>query len=100
MIFLYAETQNHRLIIHTSSGDTATRISFFELMSLLPEGQTFLHERTRAAYQFFTGCLGGRGRFCPSEKRQLLFLQPPEEKETKEAFATYLFDTLRKGGTL
>ena len=39
--FLYAETQNHRLIIHTSSGDTATRISFSELMSLLPKGRRF-----------------------------------------------------------
>lgn len=39
--FLYAETQNHRLIIHTSSGDTATRISFSELMALLPKGSRF-----------------------------------------------------------
>ena len=39
--FLYAETQNHRLIIHTSSGDTATRISFSELMALLPKGRRF-----------------------------------------------------------
>ena len=55
-----------------------------------PEGQTFLHERTRAAYQFFTGCLGGRGRFCPSEKRQLLFLQPPEEKRDKRSICNLL----------
>ncbi|MFR3283179.1 MAG: hypothetical protein ACLTR6_01395 [Clostridium fessum] len=32
----------------------------------------------------------GRCFFCSRRKK----------KETKEAFATYLFDTLRKGGTL
>lgn len=39
--FLYAETQNHRLIIHTSSGDAATRLSFSDLMALLPKGSRF-----------------------------------------------------------
>ena len=34
--FLYAETQNHRLIIHTLKGDVATRLSFSDLMALLP----------------------------------------------------------------
>ncbi len=42
---------------------------FFGSDGTAPEGQSFLHERTRAAYQFFTCYLGGRGRFCPSEKR-------------------------------
>ena len=34
--FLYAETQNHRLILHTLRGDVATRLSFSDLMALLP----------------------------------------------------------------
>ena len=39
--FLYAETQNHRLIIHTLKGDVATRLSFSDLMALLPKGGRF-----------------------------------------------------------
>ena len=54
------------------------------------ERRSFLHERTRAAHQFFTGYLGGRGRFCPSEERQLLFLQPPEEKRDKRSICNLL----------
>ena len=34
--FLYAETQNHRLILHSLRGDVATRLSFSDLMALLP----------------------------------------------------------------
>ena len=58
--FLYAETQNHRLIIHTSSGDTATRISFSELMALLPKGRRFYMSGRGLLINFHPGCLGGR----------------------------------------
>ena len=85
--FLYAETQNHRLIIHTRSGYTPF---LFRTDGTASERRSFLHERTRAAHQFFTGYLGGRGRFCPSEKRRLLFLQPPEEKRDERSICNLL----------
>ena len=39
--FLYAETQNHRLIIHTLKEDISARLSFAELLALLPKSGRF-----------------------------------------------------------
>ena len=79
--FLYAETQNHRLIIHTLKGDVATL--FFGSNGAAAKGRTFLYERPQSPPQFFAGDLCGGGWFCPSEKWFLPFLQPSKEKRDK-----------------
>lgn len=98
--FLYAETQNHRLIIHTSSGDTATRISFSELMSLLPKGRRFYMSGRGLLINFSQVASVDEDGSVHLKNGSCFFCSRRKKKETKEAFATYLFDTLRKGGTL
>ena len=98
--FLYAETQNHRLIIHTSSGDTATRISFSELMALLPKGRRFYMSGRGLLINFSQVASVDEDGSVHLKNGSCFFCSRRKKKETKEAFATYLFDTLRKGGTL
>lgn len=38
---MYAETQNHRQIIHTLKEDISARLSFAELLALLPKSGRF-----------------------------------------------------------
>lgn len=97
---LYAESQNHRLIIHTVEGDIAARLSFTEFMALLPDGGRFY--------------LGGRGLLLNFSQVSSVdeegmvhlktggefFVSRRKKKETKEAFADYLFHCLRKGRTV
>ena len=98
--FLYAETQNHRLIIHTSSGDTATRISFSELMSLLPKDRRFYMSGRGLLINFSQVASVDEDGSVHLKNGSCFFCSRRKKEETKEAFATYLFDTLRKGGTL
>ena len=57
--FLYAETQNHRLIIHTLKGGCCHTPLFFGSNGAAAEGWTFLYERPQSPPQFFTGGLCG-----------------------------------------
>ena len=98
--FLYAETQNHRLIIHTSSGDAATRLSFSDLMALLPKGSRFYMSGRGLLINFSQVTSVNEDGSVHLKNGSCFFCSRRKKKETKEAFATYLFDTLRKGGTL
>ena len=98
--FLYAETQNHRLIIHTSSGDAATRLSFSDLMALLPKGSRFYMSGRGLLINFSHVTSVDEDGSVHLKNGSCFFCSRRKKKETKEAFAAYLFDTLRKGGTL
>ena len=98
--FLYAETRNHRLLIHTSKEDIAARLSFTELLSLLPKsgrfymsGRGLLLNFSQVADFHEDGTIHLKNGAC-------IFCSRRKKRETKEAFAAYLFDCLRKGGTL
>ena len=98
--FLYAETQNHRLIIHTRSGDAVTRLSFSELMALLPKGGRFYMSGRGLLINFSQVTSVDEDGSVHLKNGGCFFCSRRKKKETKEAFATYLFATLRKGGTL
>ena len=85
---------------HTSSGDTATRISFSELMSLLPKGRRFYMSGRGLLINFSQVASVDEDGSVHLKNGSCFFCSRRKKKETKEAFATYLFDTLRKGGTL
>ena len=98
--FLYAETRNHCLLIHTSKEDIAARLSFTELLSLLPKsgrfymsGRGLLLNFSQVADFHEDGTIHLKNGTC-------IFCSRRKKRETKEAFAAYLFDCLRKGGTL
>ena len=92
--------QNHRLIIHTSSGDAATRLSFSDLMALLPKGSRFYMSGRGLLINFSHVTSVDEDGSVHLKNGSCFFCSRRKKKETKEAFAAYLFDTLRKGGTL
>ena len=98
--FLFAETQNHRLIIHTSSGDVTTRLSFSELTALLPKGGRFYTSGRELLINFSQVASMDEDGSVHLKNGSCFFCSRRKKKETKEAFAAYLFSCLRKGETL
>ena len=98
--FLYAETQNHRLIIHTLKEDISARLSFAELLALLPKSGRFYMSGRGLLLNFSqVGDFQEDGTI-HLKNGECIFCSRRKKKETKEAFVAYLFDSLRKGITL
>ena len=95
--FLYAETQNHRLIIHTLKGDVATRLSFSDLMALLPKGGRFYMSGRSLLLNFSQVISVEEDGSVRLKNGSCLFCSRRKKKETKEAFMAYLFTCMRKG---
>ena len=95
--FLYAETQNHRLIIHTLKGDVATRLSFSDLMALLPKGGRFYMSGRSLLLNFSQVISVEEDGSVRLKNGSCLFCSRRKKKETKEAFMEYLFTCMRKG---
>ena len=95
--FLYAETQNHRLIIHTLRRDVATRLSFSDLMALLPKGGRFYMSGRSLLLNFSQVISVEEDGSVRLKNGSCLFCSRRKKKETKEAFMEYLFTCMRKG---
>lgn len=95
--FLYAETQNHRLIIHTLKGDVATRLSFSDLMALLPKGGRFYMSGRSLLLNFSQVISVEEDGSVRLKNGSCLFCSRRKKKETREAFMSYLFTCMRKG---
>lgn len=97
---LYADSQSHRLILHTVHEDIATRLSFAELMGLLPDGGRFYLGSRGLLLNFSQVSSIDENGLVLLKNGDSLFVSRRKRKETKEAFADYLFRCLRKGRTL
>lgn len=98
--FLYAETQNHRLIIHTLKEEIAARLSFADLMSMLPKSGRFYMSGRGLLLNFSQVSDILEDDAIHLKNGECIFCSRRKKKETKEAFVAYLFDSLRKGTTL
>ena len=98
--FLYAETQNHRLIIHTLKEDISARLSFAELLALLPKSGRFYMSGRGLLLNFSQVGNFQEDGTIHLKNGECIFCSRRKKKETKEAFVAYLFDSLRKGITL
>ena len=97
---MYAETQNHRQIIHTLKEDISARLSFAELLALLPKSGRFYMSGRGLLLNFSqVGDFQEDGTI-HLKNGECIFCSRRKKKETKEAFVAYLFDSLRKGITL
>ena len=95
--FLYAETQNHRLIIHTLKGDVATRLSFSDLMTLLPKSGRFYMSGRGLLLNFSQVASVNEDGSVHLKNGSCFFCSRRKKKETREAFMSYLFTCMRKG---
>lgn len=95
--FLYAETQNHRLIIHSLKEDVATRLSFSDLMALLPKGGRFYMSGRSLLLNFSQVASVNEDGSVHLKNGSCFFCSRRKKKETKEAFMEYLFTCMRKG---
>lgn len=95
--FLYAETQNHRLIIHTLRGDVVTRLSFSDLMALLPKGGRFYMSGRSLLLNFSQVVSVNEDGSVHLKNGSCFFCSRRKKKETRETFMSYLFTCMRKG---
>ena len=82
---------------HTLKGDVATRLSFSDLMALLPKGGRFYMSGRSLLLNFSQVISVEEDGSVRLKNGSCLFCSRRKKKETKEAFMEYLFTCMRKG---
>ncbi len=93
---LYAETVRHGLIIHTVRDEIHTRLTFSELVNLLPKSGRFYVSGRGLLLNFSqVKTIRNTGEVFLKDGRTI-FSPKRRIKETQTAFSSYIFDSLRQ----
>ncbi|RHV69871.1 DNA-binding response regulator [Clostridium sp. OM02-18AC] len=96
---VYVEKSGHCLLVHSMKDDIRTRMSFSDLLALLPKsGSFYLNSKTLLVNFSQVQAISEDGKIL-FKNGESLFCSRRTKKETQDAYFSYVFHNLRKDGS-